>query len=121
MSFPTLPPFPIPGPELEAVLRVAPVKSYLLSKGWVQRPWDNPYGLWFERQAPDRRNPAVITLPAVETVVDYPLRLEEVMRTLQMVEGRPAREILKDILAQPVDTPPAPPYAGEPSPSPTAP
>jgi hypothetical protein len=121
MSTPFLITFPIPGDELEAVLRVAPLKSYLLSKGWVQRPWDNPYGLWFERQIPGRRNPAVITLPAVETVVDYALRLEEIMRTLQMVEGRPARDILKDILAQPVDTPPSPPYAGEPSPRPTSP
>jgi hypothetical protein len=121
MTVPFLITFPIPGDELEAVLRVAPLRSYLLSKGWVEKPWDHPYGLWFELPRGEGRKPIPLPVPAVETIVDYARRLEEVMYTLQKVEGRPARDILKDILAQPVAAPTAPTSAGAESPQPTPP
>jgi hypothetical protein len=52
---------------------------------------------------------------------DYLLRLEDLMLSLSHYEDRDARDILKDILAQPVDTPPAPTYAEAASPHPAPP
>jgi hypothetical protein len=52
MKYPVVVTYPIPGPELAAVLRVPAVRSYLKSKGWVEEHSNSPYALIFGGPSP---------------------------------------------------------------------
>jgi hypothetical protein len=81
---------------LEAV-RAEDLQSYLLGKGWVRKPFARPQALLFEGPPDDDGEPITQLVPANEQLRDYPLRVEEILRALSAVEGRPALDILWEV------------------------
>jgi len=82
------------------LVRVAGVRSYLLDRGWRPQPYPGPELLVFEGPADDDGQPIVQVLPSSEQMRDFPLRLEELIAALSILEDRPPRDILSDILKQ---------------------
>jgi hypothetical protein len=80
------------------LVRVAGVRSYLLSRGWRPQPYPKPELLVFEGPADDDGRPIVQVLPSSEQMRDFPLRVEELIASLSILEDRPAPAILSDIL-----------------------
>ncbi len=91
------------------LVRVASVRSYLLSRGWRPQPYPRPELLVFEGPADDDGRPIVQVLPSAEQMRDFPLRVEELIASLSILEDRPASAILSDILNE--GTAEAPPTA----------
>lgn len=81
------------------VIPIARVRSYLLGKGWALKPFPRKTALYFEGPLDDDGEPLVQVLPASETFHDYPLRLEDLLRALSVLEERPISEILREWLA----------------------
>jgi hypothetical protein len=84
-------------PRIEQV-RVQGVQAYLRSKGWELQPYPGPELLVFAGPIDDDGEPVVQVLPSSERMRDYRLRLEELIAALSVMEGRPAADILTDIL-----------------------
>ncbi len=84
--------------SLERVVRVADMRAYLLSKGWKTKPFKRPQVIYFEGPLDDEGCPLVLLLPASEHLRDYPLRIEEILNTLTILEKRPAAEIVRNIV-----------------------
>ncbi len=84
--------------SLERVVRVADLRAYLLSKGWKTKPFKRPQVIYFEGPLDDEGCPLVLLLPASEHLRDYPLRIEEILNTLSILEKRPAAEIVRNIV-----------------------
>lgn len=80
------------------LVRVAGVRSYLLSRGWHPQPYPRPELLVFEGPADDDGQPIVQVLPSSEQMRDFSMRVEEVIAALSILEDRPATNILSDIL-----------------------
>lgn len=80
------------------LVRVAGVRSYLLSQGWRPQPYPRPELLVFEGPADDDGQPIVQVLPSSEQMRDFPLRVEELIAALSILEDRPASDIVSDIL-----------------------
>ncbi len=80
------------------LVRVAGMRSYLLGRGWRLQPYPGPELLVFEGPADDDGQPIVQVLPSSEQMRDYPLRIEELIAALSILEDRPAADILSDIL-----------------------
>jgi hypothetical protein len=89
-------------PLLETV-RVDDVKSYLLNKGWVLKPFARPQTLYFEGPPADDGEPIVQLVPASERFRDYRTRIEDLLRALSVIEDRPANVILREIVAPDCD------------------
>ncbi len=90
------------------LVRVAGARSYLLSRGWRPQPYPRPELLVFEGPADDDGQPIVQVLPSSEQMRDFPLRVEELIAALSILEDRPASDILSDILNEgTAETPPA--------------
>src|SRR5262245_10828596 len=88
------------------LVRVAGVRSYLLSRGWRLQPYPGPELLVFEGPADDDGQPIVQVLPSSEQMRDFPLRVEELIAALSILEDRPAPDILSDILSEKTAEPP---------------
>ena len=84
-------------PRLPRV-RVANLQSYLLNRGWHLQSYPGPELLVFEGPADDDGQPIVQVLPSSEQMRDFPLRVEELIAALSILEDRPAPDILSDIL-----------------------
>ncbi len=82
-------------------VRVADVRSYLLSRGWRLRPYARPELLVFEGPTDDEGEPIVQVLPSSEEMQDYSMRVEELFAALGVIEERPAGDILADVLKNP--------------------
>lgn len=80
------------------LVRVAGVRSYLLERDWHPQPYPGPELLVFEGPADDDGQPIVQVLPSSEQMRDFPLRVEELIAALSILEDRPAHDILSDIL-----------------------
>jgi hypothetical protein len=80
------------------LVRLAGVRSYLLSRGWHLQPYPAPELLVFEGPADDDGQPIVQVLPSSEQMRDFPLRAEELIAAVSILEDRPARDVLSDIL-----------------------
>lgn len=90
------------------LVRVAGVRSYLLSRGWRLQPYPRPELLVFEGPADDDGQPIVQVLPSSEQMRDFPLRVEELIAALSILEDRPAPDVLSDILNErAAEAPPA--------------
>lgn len=87
------------------LVRVAGVRSYLLGRGWRLQPHPAAELLVFEGPADDEGKPIVQVLPSSEQMRDFPLRVEELIAAVSILEDRPARDILSDILKE-AGTPP---------------
>lgn len=90
-------------------IRISAVRSYLLGKGWVLKPFPRKTALCFEGPLADDGEPIVQVIPASESFHDYPLRLEDLLRALSMLENRPISEILREMLSPPELGPVVPP------------
>ncbi len=82
-----------------AKVRVADVRSYLLGKAWKVQPYPGPELLVFGGPVDDNGEPVVQVLPSSEHFRDFSMRLEELLASLSVMEGRPAAEIVTDVLA----------------------
>jgi hypothetical protein len=82
------------------LVRVASVRSYLLRRGWRLQRFPGPELLVFEGPADDDGQPIVQVLPSSEQMRDFPLRVEELITALSILEGRAAPNILSDILSE---------------------
>lgn len=74
------------------------VRDYLLSHGWQLQPFPGPELLVFEGPKDDDGEPIVQVLPSSERLRDYRMRVEDLIGALSIIEGRPAVEILLDML-----------------------
>lgn len=83
-----------------SLVRVAGVRSYLLGRGWRLQPHPAAELLVFEGPADDDGQPIVQVLPSSEQMRDFPLRTEELIAAVSILEDRPARDIVSDILNQ---------------------
>ena len=83
-----------------SLVRAAGVRSYLLGRGWRPQPYPRPELLVFEGPADDDGQPIVQVLPSSEQMRDFPLRVEELIAALSILEDRPPRDILSDILTE---------------------
>jgi hypothetical protein len=77
---------------------VAGVRSYLLGRGWRLQPHPASELLVFEGPADDDGQPIVQMLPSSEQMRDFPLRVEELIAAVSILEDRPAHDIVSDIL-----------------------
>ncbi len=107
-------------PRLASV-RADAVRSYLLGHGWRLQPYPGPELFVFAGPSDDDGEQIVQVLPSSEHLRDFPLRVEELIASLSVIESRPAADIITDILRE-SPTPPAPNGAASPaSPRPTLP
>lgn len=88
------------------LVRAAGVRSYLLAHGWRPQPYSALELLVFEGPADDDGQPIVQVLPSSEQMRDFPLRVEELIAALSILEDRPAAVILGDILDAEATQPP---------------
>jgi len=89
-------------------VRAEQVRAYLLARGWQLQPYPGPELLVFGGPVDDDGQPVVQVLPSSERQRDFPLRLEELIAALSVMEDRPAAEVLSDVLRVSVP-PPGPP------------
>lgn len=83
-----------------SLVRVAGVRSYLLGRGWHPQPYPRSELLVFEGPTDDDGQPIVLVLPSSEQMRDFSLRVEELIVALSILEDRPPRDILSDILSE---------------------
>jgi hypothetical protein len=79
-------------------VRVADLRAYLLSKGWKIRPFKRPQAIYFEGPPADDGSPLILLIPASEQLRDYPLRIDEILNTLSILERRPQAEVVRNII-----------------------
>lgn len=84
-------------PRIDQVT-VAGLRGYLEAHGWRLQPFPKPELLVFEGPNDDSGAPLTLAVPASERLKDYRLRLEELLGTLGLIEGRYAGEILNEML-----------------------
>ncbi len=89
-----------------SLVRVAGLRSYLLGRGWRPQSYPGPELLVFEGPADDDGRPIVQVLPSSEQMRDFGLRVEELIAALSILEDRPPRDILSDILNEGAAEPP---------------
>ncbi|HEY1375298.1 MAG TPA: hypothetical protein VGF55_00805 [Gemmataceae bacterium] len=80
-------------------VRVADVVNYLTGRGWKTRPYPRPELLVFEGPPGEGGEPIVQVLPSSESLLDYRMRVEELIAALSVLEDRPAADVLADMLA----------------------
>jgi hypothetical protein len=74
------------------------VRTYLQNRGWRLQPFPGPELLVFEGQKDDDGEPIVQVLPSSEGLRDYRMRVGDLIGALSAIEGRPAVDILTDML-----------------------
>jgi hypothetical protein len=84
-------------------VRVADLRAYLLAKGWKVRPFNRPQVIYFEGPPADDGKPLILLIPASEQLRDYPLRIEEILNTLSVLEMRPLPELIRNIVTPTAD------------------
>jgi hypothetical protein len=82
------------------LVRVVGVQSYLLGRGWRPKPYPGPELLVFEGPLDDDGEPIIQVVPSSEQMLDFRLRVTELIEALSVLEDRPATEILTDILRE---------------------
>jgi hypothetical protein len=91
-----------------AQVRVGAVRSYLRQRGWTEQSYPGPELLVFGGPVDDDGEPVIQVVPSDETMLDYPMRIEELIGALSVLEDRPAADILTDLLMA-ASGPPNPP------------
>jgi hypothetical protein len=83
-------------------VRVTQVRSYLLGKGWKLRPGRRKDAILLEGPVDDEGEPLVWQFPSDEHFIDYGRCVESLVKALEVIEQRPAEQILNDMLAEAV-------------------
>lgn len=81
-------------------VRVVDACHYLEQRGWVRRPFPRSEVILFEGPLDDDGVPVIQLVPASQVAPGYQLRVVELLRALSIIEDRPARRILLDIVTQ---------------------
>jgi hypothetical protein len=81
-----------------ASVRVDDVRNYMLRHGWELQAYPNPKVLVFGGPKDDDNKPIIQVLPSSEKLGDYEIRLEELIRSLSIMEQRTTFEILDELL-----------------------
>lgn len=87
---------------------VAGIRSYLLTRGWRPAAYPGPELLVFEGPPDDDGKPIIQVVPSSERMSDFRMRVEELIGALGVIEDRPARDVLEDVLAAGIETAPRP-------------
>lgn len=74
------------------------VTAWLRARGWTQEEAEPGRYSRYRRSEPGEDTPFEIDVPASQSLRDYRQRMGEVLFNLERAEGRPALEILNDIL-----------------------
>src|SRR6266404_1049893 len=88
---------------LSGAIRVADLRAYLLAKGWKVKPFRRHEVICFEGLSDDEGQPIDLLVPASEQLRDYPLRVEELLRSLSVLESRPVEEVARNIVTPTAD------------------
>jgi hypothetical protein len=80
-------------------LRVRDICEYLNDRGWRTKPF-RPEALLFEGPPDDEGRPIVQLVPSSEQMPGFNLRSRELLHALSVIEGRPAEQILLDIVSR---------------------
>jgi hypothetical protein len=83
----------------------ASIRSYMEQHGWTLQPFPGPELLVFGGQVDDDGEPIELVVPPDDTYIDYPLRVEQLISALSVLEDRYAVEVLNDILQAGSSTP----------------
>ncbi len=75
-------------------------RAYLLTHGWRLQTYPGPELLVFEGPNDDNGELIIQVLPSSERMRDYRMRLADLIGALSIIEGRPAVDILTDMLAR---------------------
>jgi hypothetical protein len=75
----------------------------LRSTGWSERPSPRPGAVLFTGPQADDGEAIVQLVPVSDGGRDYPLRIEDLLRSLSQLEDRPAADILWDIITADCD------------------
>jgi hypothetical protein len=84
-------------------IRVADLRAYLLAKGWRIKPFRRSQMIYFEGPPADDGSPLSLLIPASEQLRDYPLRIEEIVGALSVLEKRPLLEVVRNIVTPTAD------------------
>ena len=79
-------------------LSVENVRDYLHNRGWRLLSYPGPELLVFQGPTDDDGEPIIQVLPSSEKLRDYRMRLEDLLGALSVIEGRPAADVLTDML-----------------------
>jgi len=88
--------------DRDALMSIRPldVVAYLRTHGWIEARDSLIKGIWLLRR--DRKEFEILT-PLDRRFVDYPNRVSDMLRTLEIVEGRSQLQILTDITSTSFD------------------
>jgi hypothetical protein len=80
------------------------IRTYLIANGWREQVSLSPAGVMFALSIEKgSEKQATVFLPELETAIDYPLRVNDVLETLMAVEDRSRTAVLADIHAEKLD------------------
>ncbi len=105
-----------------AQVQVAGVRAYLQQRGWTLQPYPGPELLVFGGPLDDDGEPVIQVVPSDESMLDYRMRIEELIAALSVLEDRLPTEVLADLLHAASGPPrlPVPPNGAAVTASPTA-
>jgi hypothetical protein len=84
-------------------VRAEGVRSYLLGRGWKLQSPPEAELMVFGGPTDDDGEPILQVIPSSERMRDFPLRVEELIAALSVLEDRPTADILADILGPETD------------------
>ncbi len=88
--------------ELARALSPVEVVSYLRSRGWREgQALGSRGGVWLLRRSEGEE--AEVLLPYDLQLADYPTRMREALKALEIVEDRPAADIVRDVTTSGAD------------------
>lgn len=73
--------------------------AYLEQHGWKSRREEDRGQIWFESPPDSQDNSVRLYLPVSEEYADYPARLEELVKAVSILEGRPAIQTVIEMAA----------------------
>lgn len=84
--------------DFAPTIHLQDVVSYLTKRGWKMKRDEDRDQIWFEGPEDDAGNPILQYVPASEEYADYPLRVEDLIAALVVIEQRRAIEIVRDVV-----------------------
>lgn len=81
-------------------VRAAGVRSYLLRRGWRLQAYPGPELFVFEGPTDEDGQTIIQVLPSSEEMRDFPLRAEELIAAVSILEDRSPQDVLTDILVE---------------------
>ncbi|NQT17887.1 MAG: hypothetical protein HQ582_34360 [Planctomycetes bacterium] len=84
--------------DFAPTIHLQDVVSYLTKRGWKMERDEERDQIWFQGPEDDAGNPILQYLPASEEYADYPLRVEDLVAALVVIEERRAIDIVSDVV-----------------------